>query len=197
MFQKYTDQQIMEAVRSGSKVREDAWRYITMNWGSYCCRTAIKRTKCDEPEARQAFSIACLGVDKRIRTTIGYDFIKRTSLKTYLTSATIRAALHVMGQRKKDPGDEGIKEEEHVRNWFYQKDCRENLEKALANIGERCKKVLLFFTDERSMKEITKEMGLGNEDVAKTVKWKCQERFKAYLRANPHVKNLLIENCYG
>lgn len=202
MVQKYTDQQIMEAFRSGGKEREGVWRYISENWSGYCCGTAIRRTKCEAREAKEAFSIACLGVDKRIRTTTGYDFLGTASLKTYLTSATIREVWHVIGQRKKDSGDEEINlqsegKAEDLSNWFRQKSCREILEKALANIGERCKKILLLFKDGFSMKEITKEMGFGNENVAKTEKWQCQERFKAYLRANPHITSLLKENCYG
>lgn len=201
MFEKHTDQQIMEDIRSGGGARENIWRYITVNWSGYCCGTAVKKTGCEEHEAREAFSIACLGVDKRIRTTIGYDFLNKASLKTYLTSATIRAAWIVIRQRKKDSRDKGInwysEGGEDLNNWFHQKDCREILEKALANIGERCKKILILFKDGFGMKEIMKEMGFGSEDVAKTEKWQCQERFKAYLRTNPHIKNLLKENCYG
>lgn len=198
MFQKYTDQQIMEAFRSGGKVREEVWRYISENWSGYCCGTAIKRTGCDEREARQAFSIACSGVDKRIRTTMVYDFLIKASLKTYLASATMREAWHILRQRKKDSGEEEVNlhsggEEEDLSNWFRQKDCREIMEKALTGIGARCKKILLLFEDGFGMKE----MGFGNEDVAKTEKWQCQERFKTYLRMNPHIKNILKENCYG
>ncbi len=185
MFHEYTDQQFMEAVRSGGIAREDVWRYITVNWSSYCCGTAVKRTGCEERESREAFSIACMGVDKRIRTTMGYDFLTKASLKTYLTSATIRAAWSVMLQRKKDMGDEGINlhAEEESSNWFRQKDCRETLEKALDNIGERCKKILILFKDGFGMKEIMKEMGFRNEEVAKTEKWQCQEKIQ---RIPPH-----------
>jgi len=191
----------MEALRAGGIVREDVWRYLTVNWSGYCCGTAVKRTGCKEHEAKEAFSIACLGVDKRIRTASGDDFLKKASLKTYLTSATIYAAWTVMRQRKKEPVEVGIKlyaeGEEDVNKWFRQRDCREILEKALASIGERCKKILVLFKDGFGMKEIMEEMGFGNEDVAKAQKWQCQERFKAYLRANPNISSLLKENCYG
>lgn len=201
MFEQYTDQQIMEGMRSGGKAREEIWRYITVNWSGYCCGATIRKTGCDEREAREAFSIACLGVDKRIQTTIDNDFLNKASLKTYLTSATIYAAWAVMRRRKKDSGDEGIKlypeGGEDLNNWFRRKDCREILEKALANIGARCKKTLILFNDGFSMKEIMEEMGFGSDDVAKTEKWQCQEKFKTYLRINPHIKNLLKENCYG
>lgn len=203
MFEEYTDQQIMEDIRSGGRAREDIWRHITKNWGGYCCGTAIRRAGCEEYEAREAFSIACINVDKRIQTTAGYDFLATASLKTYLTSATIRAAWHILHQRKKDSGDEGIRlysggEEEALSNWFGQNDCRELLEKALAGIGERCKKILLLFEDKHSMKEITKEMGFRNESVAKTEKWQCQVKFKEYLIANPHIRKYLEDNnCHG
>ena len=201
MFQPYTDQQIMAALRSGGTVREDMWRYLSKNWSGYCCGTVIKKTGCEEHEARQAFSMACSGVDKRIRTTTGDDFLGKASLKTYLTSATLYAVWAVMRQRKKDAGDEGISlhaaAEEDGNHWFRQKDCREVLERALVNIGERCKKILILFKDGFGMKEIMLEMGFGSEDVAKTEKWQCQERFKTYLRNNPNIKTLLKESCYG
>lgn len=201
MLQPYTDQQIMDAIRSGGTLREDMWRYLSKNWSGYCCGTVIKRTGCDEHEARQAFSIACSGVDRRIQTTTEYDFLSKASLKTYLTSATLHAAWAVVRQRKKDPGDEGMSlyaaGEADLSHWFRQKDCREVLEKALTSIGERCKKILILFKDGFGMKEIMLEMGFGTEDVAKTEKWQCQERFKTYLRTNPNLKNLLKESCYG
>ncbi|MEI7587272.1 hypothetical protein [Runella sp.] len=191
----------MEDFRSGGSAREAAWRYIAVNWSIYCCTTTIISTGCEMHEAKEAFSIACTGVDKRIRTAGDYNFLKTASLKTYLTRSTITAAWLVMRRRKKDPGDEGFnhdaQHEGEVNNWFRQKDCREILEKALAQIGPRCKKILILHKDGFGMNEIMNEMSLRNEDVAKSEKWQCQEKFKAYLRSNPNIVRLLKDNCYG
>jgi RNA polymerase sigma factor (sigma-70 family) len=201
MSQPYTDRQCIDALRTGGRLREAIWRYITESWSGYCRGAAVRKTGCTDTEVREAFSMACVGVDKRIRTTVGYDFLAKASLKTYLTSATIRAAWTVMSRRKKYPDDERLivqaADGEDPDTWYRQKDCREIMEKALSNLGERCKKILILFKDGFGMKEIMTEMGFGNEDVAKTEKWQCQEKFKKYLRANPDVKSLLIENCYG
>lgn len=201
MSEKYTDRQIMDAFRAGGMARETMWRYITKNWSAYCCGTAIRQAGCAENEAKEAFSIACLAVDKRIQNTAGDDFLVSASLKTYLTTAVIRAAWTLVRQRKKDAGDAGLQQHtdggEDLNNWFHRNDCREIMDKALSMIGERCKKILILFRDGFAMKEIMQEMGFASEDVAKTEKWQCQEKFRTYLRTNPHIKNLLKENCYG
>lgn len=202
MSQEFTDRQIIEAICFGGNAREGAWRHIAEQWGGYCCATAIKKTNCDESEARQAFSLACVGVDRRIRSAASLDLLQTASLKTYLTSATTRAAWAIVVQRKKDsslerPEEISSQQEEAVADFFQLKECRETLEQALSNVGPRCKKLLLLFNDDFGMKEIMAVMSFKSEDVAKTEKWQCQEKFKSYLRTHPQIKNLLKENCYG
>lgn len=202
-----TDKELIVAIRVGGPARESAWRHISKDWGDYCSGTAIKRTECLKEEAKTAFSIAVVGVDKKIRNTDGYDFLKTASLKTYLTKSTINASWMILRQRKSyiDLDDEKVKLPE-VRielpgesnsDWFRREKCREAMEKALEGIGERCKKILTMFNDNFGMDAIAEEMGFKNEDSAKKEKYKCQVKFKEYLIKNPPVRDLIKENCYG
>jgi len=198
MDQHYTELQIIEDIRSGGLARENAWRYVSKNWGSYCCGTAIKSSGCNAKQAVEAFSIAVIGTDKRILSPDGSSFLRTASLKSYLTQSTVYAARGLLSKGFKY-GDlnDGESFKENADDWFSQKNCREIMENSLAFLGERCKKILLMFNDNFNMKEIADEMGYSNENVAKKEKYKCQGNFKDYLRANPSVKNLLKENCYG
>lgn len=193
-----TDQELIDDIRAGGRPRENAWMYIANHWGEYCCRTAIQRTQCTREEAKQAFSIAVVGVDKRIRSTEGYAFLGVASLKTYLTASTIYAALDLV--RKRTGYAPLIQDEaagEDAGKWFGRESCREVMDKALSGIGERCKKILLMFYNGFSMKEIAESFGFSSEETARKEKYKCQEKFKQYLIENPAVRTQLEINCYG
>ena len=54
------------------------------------------------------------------------------------------------------------------------------LDKVLASIPDRCRKILRrFYWDKMPMKDIAAAMGLKNDDVAKATKNKCMNKFKS------------------
>ncbi len=196
-----SDQEKIDAIRQGGVLREAQWRMIVATWGPYCCQTVMRTTLCDQNVAREGFSIAVVGVDKRIRGTQGYDFLTTATLKTYLTASSIYATnrlLHAASRRTVDTSS--LSEEaafEQIDQWLSQDACRVIMEKALDGIGEKSKKILLLFNDGFSMKEIAAEMAFDNETTARKEKYKAQEKFKKHLADNPHFMTLLKENCYG
>lgn len=201
MLESPTDRQIIEHIRAGGEACNAAWRFITREWGAYCCLMSIKQTGCIMQEAKQAFSMACSQVDTRIKSAATEDFLKTASLKTYLTTVTIREALKEKALRHKgnwqDLPDIPSNEIENIYRLFQQEECRKLMESALSNIGSRCKKILLLFNDGYDNKKIALLMGLKKEDVAKAEKWKCQEKFKTYLKNHPHIQKYLQESCNG
>lgn len=195
------DQEKIDAIRQGGLLRDAQWRTIVATWGQYCCQTVMRTTGCDQNVAREGFSIAVVGVDKRIRSTEGYDFLTTATLKTYLTASSIYAANRLLlaaSRRTLDTSNlTGEAAFEQVDQWLSQDTCRMVMEKALAGIGDKSKKILLLFNDGFSMKEIAAEMGFDNETTARKEKYKAQEKFKRHLADNPHFMTLLKENCYG
>jgi len=191
---------LLAAIQAGGQAREDAWLHITQTWGAYILKVAIQNSACSPDEAREAYSIAVVGVDKRIRMANQGDFLQKASLKTYLTKSAYYAALEVKKQRRPvaDPEDyAGKLASEDFDQRLRQKECRLVMEKALDGIGGRCKTILLLFNDGYSMEEIALKMGFKAEVNAKNEKYKCQDRFKSYLITNPGLKKSLTEACYG
>jgi len=192
------DNALIDGIRAGHNARETAWRFITLEWGGRILGTVMQRTNCNEGQAKEAFSRASTGVDKRLRHAEP-DFLQKASLKTYLTQAAIFAAWAIL---KKTPKTEALDDAEllameDMESGARTGNCAETMDLALQGIGPRCKKILLLFNDGYSMEEIALDSGFLNADVARREKHKCQERFKTYLRDNDAVKTLLLENCYG
>ncbi|HMG13789.1 MAG TPA: hypothetical protein VK590_00010 [Saprospiraceae bacterium] len=195
----FTDQQLMENIRKGGNARESGWQYISQHWGALSVSTCIKRTGCEEWLAKEAFSNACVGIDKRIRSSENNDFLVSATLRSYLIQAHIYAVFSLL---KKESKTVELSNEERmvglaIDELNIQDDCTKLMDKALENIGPRAKKILSLFSDGFSMEEIAIEMGFQNKEVAKREKYKCQESFKEYLKMNPSIKKQLIENCYG
>lgn len=160
---------------------------------------AMQRASCNEWQAREAFSVAIVGLDNRARSAADNDFLQKASLKTYLTQATVYAAFAILRQQPKTeeltPAERLASEDHELQ--LRSAHCRELMARALESLDDRCKKILLLFANGFSMEETAKEMGFENADVARREKYKCQERFKKYLRENPAVQRQLVENCYG
>ncbi len=196
-----SDQERIDAIRQGGTSRDGQWRIIVLTWGQYCCQTVMRTTGCDQSLAQEGFSIAVVGVDKRIRSSEGYDFLTSATLKTYLTASSIYAVNRLLHAASRHIVDASTLAEEaafeQVDQWISQDACRLVMEKALEGIGEKSKKILLLFNDGFSMKEIAAEMGFDNETTARKEKYKAQEKFKRHLADNPHFITLLKENCYG
>jgi DNA-directed RNA polymerase specialized sigma24 family protein len=57
-------------------------------------------------------------------------------------------------------------------------------EKVIADLGERCKELLLlFYFESLKLKDIAKKMGYNSENTAKNQKYKCLETAKNRLKA--------------
>ena len=58
----------------------------------------------------------------------------------------------------------------------------EILDSKLDEIGERCKKVLMMWARDYSMKEITSELDFSSEAMARKTKFKCKQKLVAVMK---------------
>ena len=65
------------------------------------------------------------------------------------------------------------------------------MEKALDNIGVRCKKILRLKQLDHSLDEIANEVGLSSASMAKKEAYRCRIRFRKFLDDNPDWKDLI------
>ena len=58
------------------------------------------------------------------------------------------------------------------------------LAKCIDQLGETCKKVLMFYYfEEMSMQDIADKLGFANTDTAKTKKYKCKKKLDELVKA--------------
>lgn len=195
---KYSDEQLIEDIRSGGPARERAWEYIYKMWSRDIYRVIIKAGGTKE-EAFDAFQAAYEGFEARIRKA---DFELKSRLSSYLTTCVFNEFLR---QKKKEGKikliefDEKNPDVSRFDEWDlrpYEPGLKAAVLKSLGKLGRRCRAILLlFYYCNLSMQKIAEKMGfLGGEQVAKNEKRKCMARYEDYLRKHPgiaaYLKNL-------
>lgn len=73
--------------------------------------------------------------------------------------------------------------EEEITEWVNDEEKIGLAQTVLEKLGARCLKLLqMFYTDNKSMKDIARKMEFTSENVAKNQKYKCLERAKNMLK---------------
>lgn len=188
MTKAYTDQQIIDAFRTGDVARERAWEFAYKDWRDRIIGTIVAKNGTRE-EAKEAMQDVVMAFERRV---IQADFVLQHKLSTYFISCVYRQWL-----RRKQAGKTSLVEledrhlagfVESVESAIAQNDLARLLDETLTQIGDRCKTILLHFMNGVSMKEIADKMGFsGGEQVAKNEKKKCQTKYEQFLRANPRI----------
>lgn len=196
MAQRYADEQIIQAFRTGGPAREEAWEFAYKEWRDKAIGAIINKGGTRE-EAKEAIQEACCAFEERVRRP---DFVLEHRLSTYFVTCVYRRWAR-MKKKNKEPLEIESKHledfvESVVESEIAQADLAELLDESMSQLGERCKKILLsFFNEGYSMKKIAEIMGFsGGEQVAKNEKRKCQERYENFLREHPvilkHIQDL-------
>ncbi len=121
------------------------------------------------------------------------------SIRKYIFTVGYRRAVDQIRRLHTDRQVETPVEELDVyRNLCYDENPVEDAEKRsvvfrlVHSIGEPCSRVLTyFFYDVMPMREIAKEMGYKNSDVAKATKKKCLEKVKVVAKSDFDIQNLI------
>lgn len=153
-------------------------RYITNNKGSWD----------DAQDIFQEVLVAFINIVK------GGRFRGESSIKTFLYSLTKNTWLNELKKRgraqvrelKYDRGEE--KTEGAIDAAMELRETNKELMKVIEALGENCKKILLlFYFENRSMKEIVEQLPYENEQVVRNKKSKCLKQLEGLLKGN---KNL-------
>jgi RNA polymerase sigma factor (sigma-70 family) len=132
-------------------------------------------------EAKDVYQEALVILYNKVNST---DFKLSAQLGTYLYSVCRFLWMDEM-KKKKKRGEKKFDERFEVgfaeeMNEAVEKERKiRRVEEALALLGQKCKELLrLFYFNNKSMKEIAKQLGYASEDTAKTQKYKCIESAK-------------------
>lgn len=193
LFQKvkYTDQEILSSIKNGNSEHVLKFLYLTVRPK---VQAWIRQNDGDAEEVQDIFQDAVIAFYKYImenkfkegNTVAGFIFsisknlwINRAKQKSRLTGNVEKYAnipdeesgfpIHTIDQERTD-----------------------KIQEILSQLGERCKELLtysIFHT--MSMEDISKRMGFGNADTAKTKNYKCKQRLIKLIKEHAHFKELL------
>ncbi|MFT4682549.1 MAG: RNA polymerase sigma factor (sigma-70 family) [Flavobacteriales bacterium] len=175
------DQQIIDVLRSESPAKglQRLYRYYPKVKGLIC-------GKGGQPEdADDIFQDALMILCKKAQEP---SFQLTSSLDTFLFSVC-KFLWNNEGRKRQKNSHTSFEGDWEDEQWKEMEAVAEKerkfkkAEKIIAELGERCKELLLcFYHQAMSMKEIAVKMRFSSEKVAKNQKYKCLERAKNMLR---------------
>jgi RNA polymerase sigma factor (sigma-70 family) len=130
-------------------------------------------------------------------------FRGESSIKTFLFSLNRNMWLNELKRRaraevRETKFEKGKEEDGMISLVIENREASSNLMKVMDELGDTCKKILLlYYYENRSMKEILTELHYENEQVVRNKKHKCLKKLQEMLSQNKHLyhqlKNLLHE----
>ena len=137
-------------------------------------------------EAEDIFQEALVILIHKINTTV---FEPKSTLNTYLFGVCKILWFEQLRLKKKMiTSSSYIEENAYYEDDFETDNKDKRAQEAILSIGKKCQELLQFFYfNNLSMKEIAIKLGFSSEKVAKNQKYRCIEKAKEYLKANPIV----------
>lgn len=127
-----------------------------------------------------------------------------SQIKTFLYSMNRFAWLNELKKRGRAENREQLYEKEknisdfQAAHLIEYKETSERISKLLDQVGETCKKILmLFYFENRSMKEILQEVKYENEQVVRNKKYKCLKQLESLISADPGLYEFLKNALHG
>ena len=78
------------------------------------------------------------------------------------------------------------------------REARMEISKLVGELGEHCRTILLlYYYENKSMKEILQAMHYENEQVVRNKKYKCLKQLEEMIRERPFLKQTLINLLHG
>lgn len=131
-------------------------------------------------------------------------FRGESSIRTFLFSLNKNIWLNELKKRgraslREEKYEKNMNRDEHTADIAMElRQTKQELLKTLEALGENCKKILLlFYYENRSMKEIVSELPYENEQVVRNKKSKCLKKLEELVKGNQtlyaQLKNYLHE----
>jgi len=113
------------------------------------------------------------------------NFVLSSKLSTYMMAICKNLWLKRLGKLQKMDGEDKILPHLHVcADNFSDLSDFKHLQKAMDEIGDTCKNLLLlFYFDGNDMEQIARKMQFANADTAKAKKYKCFKKLEALIKS--------------
>lgn len=187
------DDEMIRVIKENNIARREAENQL-FNQYSYFIKDGMKKYSLTEEDAFTAYSDTIL---QTLDNITGLLFEQRSSLKTYLYRIFKNKCVDLI--RKKTTNKRSIYQTaplsemmnmiaDRAKNVIQQlidKNDFDLLKTRLNELGENCRKLLLFFADGYNDKEIALFMEYKSADVVKTSRLRCLEKLRGlYIQEN-------------
>ena len=115
------------------------------------------------------------------------DFVLKSKISTYLYAVAKKKWLQELTYRKKHTTLEQLNEKPGnsppIDDSMEENELAGIVQKCMKQLSVLCQQILTaFYYDEQSMLEISKILGLANEDVAKSKKYQCKKELERLVK---------------
>ena len=174
-----TDEEIIQSIQLGNQksVLKELYQYYPV------VRQLILKNSGNKQDAEDIFQEALIILWRKAKEK---DFQLSSSLKTFLFSISRLQWMNELRKRKssstkisgeKDFPELNENDSEKFSGYLQEEEKFQKAENALMKLGEKCRKLLqLFYSQNKSFKEIAGLLDFANEKVAKNQKYKCMEK---------------------
>ncbi len=186
------DDEMIRVIKENNTTRRQTENQL-FNQYSYFIKEGMNKYSLEQEDAFTAYSDTIL---QSLENIAGSIFEKRSSLKTYLYKIFNNKCVDLI--RKKTTNKRSIyqtapisemmdmisDQAKNVIQQLIEKNDFELLRKRLSELGENCRKLLLFFADGYNDKEIAEYLEYKTADVVKTSRLRCMEKLRGLYAKN-------------
>ncbi len=192
-MERYPDQRIIEQLQSNDKKEnEQIILYLHQRMNAQVARFILLNSGGPE-DVDDIFQDGLIALYKLAKKG---QMEKVANIEAYLYSICRNLWLKKLQREKREveltEAEETIATEEVSLQSLLSAERQEALDSLMANMGDACRQILrLYYYDRLSMKEIAKQMGFSNDQVAKNKKSICLKKLRQTILNSPHFRSLL------
>lgn len=188
----WTDEQFIRAIRGPDHERDAALRhwFADLSLRKQVC-AYVMRHQGNAQDAEDVYAETLIIFDRLIRNG---KFEERASLRTFfLRIARWQWVTMRRKNQRLSAWDDALENEagQDLEREFLHLEKEQLLEKLLAQLGERCQKVLTLYRLRYSMREIAGIAGLSSEEMATKTAHECRGKLKKLIQQESEWSDLL------
>lgn len=187
--QKWTDEELYEAMLGNRSQREAAFEYLYQASGlRVWVINHVINHQGDEMQGEDVFQDAIIILDRNVREG---KFIRGSTLKTYLIGIAKQHwfnRLRTLSKFSTLIPEIHADLEESLEVQVINEERNSMVNQIIEKLGEHCKKVLSLYKLSLSNEEIALKLKLSSPEMAKKYTYRCRKLFKEYVMNNKAIK---------
>ena len=191
---KFSDSQIIEAIKNGGRGRQDVIRFL---YQEAALRSKIiqfvQRNSGNFHDGQDLFHEGIIVVDRNIREG---KFKEESSIHGYLFSICRFLWMNQIRKQSKMSYTEDNSrldsiEETTPESILFSEEQKSVLRNLINQLGERCQKIMELWKLSYSMEEIAKELNFSSAAMARKNKYRCHKSLMEIIEKNPDLKEVI------